>query len=240
MILNKVNIENELYKQRDNNQDILNQFYSIFSKEKAKENNIIQRLKGNKNYTEGDLIVDESENEKLFSIGVIEKICVKYRLRFLHSKYFKADFPYEAIMKIKELEKKYNTEIKDFYVLAPFSVFDLKDINEDPLLFAKIGEDKFYLIHKWGNDLNFGRSILNFPFRSIYHFFVSNLVLAFVFSMSFPLSILNVAPENEGMMRLWFCTHCLIAFFSFFLFMGSLTFKGFSSNTWNSKYYNGN
>ena len=139
-----------------------------------------------------------------------------------------------------QLEKKYNTEIKDFYVLAPFSVFDLKDINKDPLLFAKIGEDKFYLIHKWGNDLNFGRSVLNFPFRSIYHFFVSNLVLAFVFSMSFPLSILNVAPENEGMMRLWFCTHCLIAFFSFFLFMGSLTFKGFSSNTWNSKYYNGN
>jgi hypothetical protein len=240
MILNKVNIENELLKQRDNQQDILNQFYSIFSNEKAKEQEILQRLKGN-NYSQfSDLKIDENELSKIFSIAVIEKICVKYRLRFLHSKHFKADFPFEAVIKIKELEKKYSTEIKDFYVLAPFSVFDLKDINEDPLLFAKVGEGNYYLIHKWGNDLNFARSILNFPFRSIYHFFVSNIILALVFSMSFPLSVLNVKTEDEGMMRLWFCTHCLIAFFSFFLFMGSLTFKGFSSNTWNSKFYNGN
>jgi hypothetical protein len=240
MILNKVNIENELLKQRDNGQDLLNQFYSIFYKEKAKETNIIQRLKGIKNNIENEIVIDETDSHKIFTLDVIEKICVKYRLRFLHSKYFKSEFPIDAIFKIKDLEKKYNTEIKDFYVIAPFSVFDLKDINEDPLLFSKIGDDKFFFIHKWGNDLNFGRSILNFPFRSIYHFFVSNLILAFVFSMSFPLSVLNIKAEDEGMMRLWFCTHCLIAFFSFFLFMGSLTFKGFSSNTWNSKYYNGN
>jgi hypothetical protein len=240
MILNKVNIQNELQKQRDNGQDLLNQFYSIFSKEKAKETNIIHRLKGIKNNIENEIVIDETDLHKIFTLDVIEKICVKYRLRFLHSKYFKSEVPFEAIIKIKELEKKYSTEVKDFYVLAPFSVFDLKDINEDPLLFAKLGDGKFYLVHKWGNDLNFGRSILNFPFRSIYHFFLSNFLLAFIFSMSFPLSVLNVAPENEGMMRLWFCTHCLIAFFSFFLFIGSLTFNGFSSNTWNSKYYNGN
>ncbi|WP_395062778.1 hypothetical protein [Flavobacterium sp.] len=36
--------------------------------------------------------------------------------------------------------------------MAPSKAFNLKKYD-DPLLFAPIGNDYYYLIHKWGNDL---------------------------------------------------------------------------------------
>lgn len=238
MELTTVNIENELQKQKNRKDDFINQVYSIFKSEEEKEEEIKSRLfkSTNKNFI--NIEIDKNDDRNVFTLNDIKEVSIKYRLRFLDSTHFKSEIPYPAISKIKEFEKKYEFKIQEFKILAPFGVFDLQDINQDPLLFAKLDENRFFLLHKWGNDLNVTRKFLNFPFRSIYHFFVSNLILAFVFSMSFPLSVLNVTPEQEPMMRLWFCTHCLIAFFSFSLFLGSLSFKGFSSNTWNSSYFN--
>ena len=111
MILQKVNIETELLREKDNTQDIFNQIYSVFSKEKSKESSILKRLNGTNNNLNDYLKIDESESDKIFSIKIIENICIKFRLRFLHSKYFKSEFPYEAIIKIKELEKAKNSII---------------------------------------------------------------------------------------------------------------------------------
>lgn len=238
MIFKNINLEKELRKERNKPEDLLSQVKNIFEQESTKESAILKRLNGLQEDEFKNINLDQDDLKKVYSIKEIEAICIKYRLRFLDTKLFKPEYPYEAIQKIKHFENKYQTELKNFKIIAPYNLFNLKDINEDPLLFAQLGNNSYYLIHRWGNDLHWSRNILNFPFRSIYHFFISCIVFAFVFSFSFPMSLMDIDANHEFTMRIWFWTHCTIAFFSFFLFLGSLTSRGFSSLTWNSKYFN--
>ena len=48
--------------------------------------------------------------------------------------------------------------------MAPSKLFKLKNAD-DPLLFASLGSDYFYLIDKWGNDLSYFRKISMWPFK---------------------------------------------------------------------------
>ena len=89
-------------------------------------------------------------SNNVYDLNSIKSIAIKYRLRFLPTKYFKNKIPNEAIFKVKALEKANDTSIKQFYILAPSKNFDLEDINKDPLLFAPLSNGKFLLIHKWG------------------------------------------------------------------------------------------
>jgi len=239
MIFNSINISSELENSENIESGLLSQVLSVFETDKQKDDKLLQRLQEKKKAIDNaEIMFDAADLKKVYSIENIEKICIKYRLRFLDSQQFTAEYPYDAIMKIKAFEKKYNTKIDEFKIIAPFDVFKLTDINADPLLFAKINNNQYYLIHTWGNDLAWYRNIINYPFRSIYNFLLSVLVFAFTFQMLIPFSWFGMAVENEFMMRVWFTTHCFIAFFAFFLFLGSLSFKGFSSNVWQSKFYN--
>ena len=74
-------------------------------------------------------------------------------MRFLDLKYFKNDLPQEAFDKIAQLEGEHNTTLAGFKIMAPSKLFRLKD-TDDPLLFVPIGNDYFYLIHQWGDDLH--------------------------------------------------------------------------------------
>ena len=54
-------------------------------------------------------------NEKdVYDIDAIRSIAVKYRLRFLPTKYFKNEIPQEAIFKTKNLEKKTILALRTF------------------------------------------------------------------------------------------------------------------------------
>ena len=56
--------------------------------------------------------IDKVETDKIFHIDQIKKICIDYRLRFLDTKYFKGDFPANAISKIRQLEEDHTDQIK--------------------------------------------------------------------------------------------------------------------------------
>jgi len=68
-----------------------------------------------------------------------ESIIFKFNLwaRYLHPKYFKNEFPQEAINKIKALEKEHNITLSGFKIMAPSKLFKLEN-PDDPLLFAPI------------------------------------------------------------------------------------------------------
>ncbi|MBK6882660.1 MAG: hypothetical protein IPH05_06905 [Flavobacteriales bacterium] len=70
---------------------------------------------------------------------------------------------------IRRLERKAETPLSGFLFMAPSTQFKLCDSEVDPLLFVPLGDDRFYLVHKWGNDLDRARAILNWPFRSAIH-----------------------------------------------------------------------
>jgi len=235
MIFDSINIEKELSKVQSPKKSLLDDVSSIFENAIEKENKILIRLK---NEMRNRIDFDENmlDTNNIYDIETIEKICINYRLRFLDSSNFKSQYPFEAIMKIKELEKKIGTEIQHFKILAPHEVFELKEINADPLLFAQLSDNRFYLIHKWGNDLAWYRAIINFPFRGIGTFMISMFAIAFLFQMCIPYSWVAMDAADEFNFRLWFTIHCFIGLFSFSIFLGSFTFKGFSSSVWKSKY----
>jgi hypothetical protein len=242
MITSGINLKVELDKvehaEESATERILQQITDVFAKDMFEESNVIKNLKS-KVQNQQTIELKSFDKNQVYSIQSIQQLSIKYRLRFLHSSLYKYEFPSEAIFKIKELEKRNDVALKEFFLLAPKEAFELSDINADPLLFAKMSDDKFYLIHHWGNDLNWTRAIKYFPLRGISEFLISVLVFSFLFQMLIPTSVMHIEPGKEVMFRVWLTTHCFIAFFSLFIFLGALGKKGFSNSVWKSKYFNG-
>jgi len=239
MNFKQVNIKDELFEQKQKSHTVLDQVSSILSASVKLDEDVLYRLQHQAIDPVMDVeIIDETDKENLFTINQIKSICLKYNLRFLDSSYFKSEFPYEAISKIKAFENKYEVKIKNFKVVAPAEVFKLEDCNKDPLLFAQLADNRYYLIHQWGNDLAWYRALVSYPIKSIYSYFIFLWLPAAIIAFGLPFSWLNVAPENEISLRLWLTVHCFIALFFFIIFLGSTAHKNFSENSWDSKYYN--
>ena len=114
-----------------------------------------------------DYKLDKINSDRIFHISDIKKICIDYRLRFLDFELFKGKVPDEAYKNLKSFYS-YHKEIKrEIKMMAPSSLFQLENYD-DPLMFASLGNDYFYLIHKWGNDLSFFRKVMMWPFKSLY------------------------------------------------------------------------
>lgn len=236
MIFDKVNIKTELLKLKQES-SILKDINSQLEASAKNDEAILDALKNSENNPYENIHLSEEEKD-IFSFKQIEKICINYRLRFLDTKYFKHEFPYEAITKIKDFEKKYNTNIKSFKIVAPDKAFDLQECNQDPLLFVPIGNDKFYLLHQWGNDLAWYRKFLYFPIRNVYTYFYFILAVAGIFAFTVPFEWFQVKPDNILYMRMWFTIHCFIGLFFIIIFLGSIMQTSFSSMNWKSKFMN--
>jgi hypothetical protein len=240
MLFSPFNIEKALKKERQylqNNidKDLLDEVNSILRQAEKEDQSILNRINGNN--TSVSEFYNQFEKDKIYSISEIKRVCEKYRLRFLDSKYFKGEIPYEAISKIKEIEKKNKIEFTNFKIIAPAGLFKLEDTHQDPLLFASIGNGNYYLIHKWGNDLSWHRKILAYPLRNLYSFFTSIFILSAILSFLVPESWLNM-PMGSLTLRIWLTIHLFIGFSGFMIFLGSTMQKNFSSNVWDSKFFN--
>ncbi|MFM9028449.1 MAG: hypothetical protein ACKOQ6_10695, partial [Bacteroidota bacterium] len=184
-----------------------------------------------------DVFPEDLEN--VFTLRQIRSICIRFRLRFLDSKHFKSEYPYEAISKIKSFENKYQVRIEGFKIVAPDHLFDLQNINKDPLLFAELADGRYYLIHKWGNDLSWHRRLLGWPLQSFRNYFIALMTVCFACAFLIPTSVLHVFnPESEFYLRMWFSLHLFIGFMGMSLWFGLSYDKTFSNLNWDSKYYN--
>lgn len=239
MKLHRVNIAEKILqnrKRRIAEQEILELVKAIYREETQREEEIISTLQDEEDFSlSNPFDPDKLETSRIFHIDDIEKICIEYRLRFLNSGLFKAELPYEALIKIKEVEKDHSISLKGFKIMAPASAFKLKNAD-DPLLFAPIGNQYFYLIHTWGRDLHPFRKLLMWPFRQLENFMAFLLVFSFLLTIMIP----------EGMFSLNHnTTEFIILFFFMFkwttglaIFYGFKYGKNFSSAIWNSTYFN--
>jgi len=157
-------------------------------------------------------------------------------LRFLDSSYFKNEIPFEAIQKIKNLEQEHETELKGFKIMAPSKLFKLENAD-DPLLFAPIGNDYYYLIHKWGNDLSPFRKLAMWPFKCFENFMLTVFLTALLTTSLVPNGFF-MDPENSG-------TEFFLLFIFMFKWIGGVALyygfakgKNFNEAIWKSKYYN--
>ncbi|WP_373517978.1 hypothetical protein [Pricia sp.] len=238
MLLKRTNIEEKLIRLKNDekvSQAILEEVQKILTADSECQKRIEKNISGRQDNTVNAFDFDLLETDRIYHLDQIKKTCIDYRLRFLNSKYFKGEIPPEAISKIKRLEQEHNIEVKGFKIIAPSKLFKLED-KDDPLLFVPIGNDYFYLIHKWGNDLHPLRKWLMWPFKGIVNLTLVTLLVSYLVTTLVPEGLFS---KNSSTAEFW-----IIFFFMFkciasvVIFYGFALGKNFNPAIWNSKYFN--
>lgn len=239
MKLRRINISEKILQNRNKRiaeRDLLQSVHQIFRDETIREEKILEVLQDNNDfYNSNSFIPEKLQPDRIFHLDDIEKICTDYRLRFLNSALFKAELPYEAIMRIKEVEKEHDITLKGFKIMAPASVFKLKNAD-DPLLFAPIGNQYYYLIHSWGRDLHPLRKIMMWPFRQLENFMFFLLALSLLLTNLIPAGMFSQEQTTTEFFILFFFMFKWVTGLA--IFYGFKYGKNFSSAIWNSTYFN--
>lgn len=176
----------------------------------------------------------EQESERIFSLSTIEKICVRYRLRFLEIERFKGAIPEAAWSEISAIESRYKTKLRRLRIIAPGEFFEIDHIDKDPILFAELAPDQYLFIHKWGGEFSVWRKIQSFPFQSIKTGILSIVVLAAL--LSTVLAGITVQFDVSALDFLFSIFHFTIAGSLFMIFI-ALSFSIYpSKNMWKSKF----
>lgn len=205
----------------------------LLAENETKRNAIRKKLVSKTPITENNFVFDLLETENIFHLEQIKAICIDYRLRFLDSHLYKVPFPEEVITKISHLEKQHGSELGGFKLMAPSKVFQLKKYD-DPILFAPIGNDYYYLIHKWGDDLQPLRKWLVLPFKTMSHLLLFFVLISLLISILLPEKFYGIEMNN---------TMKLVSFLFLFkyccaigLYFGVAKGKNFNANIWNSNF----
>ncbi|GAA0733776.1 hypothetical protein GCM10009430_48230 [Aquimarina litoralis] len=238
MIFPKTNIEQKLANVRAKQLDETNwrsQVEAIFTRENQKDSRILDTLENGTPIEKNDFIFDYLDSNNIYHIDQIKKICIDYRLRFLASKYFKGKLPQEALSKIKDLEKTHNLELKGFKIIAPSKLFKLENAD-DPLLFAPMGNDYYYLIHKWGEDLHPFRKLMMWFFKSFENLIVLTFLVSVLLTFMIPQGLFSKENTSSEYVMIFFFMFKSVA--AVVLFYGFALGKNFNTAIWNSKYFN--
>tara|TARA_B100000780_G_scaffold236567_1_gene177407 strand:+ start:528 stop:1214 length:687 start_codon:yes stop_codon:yes gene_type:complete len=221
-IISRTNIESVLKKTS----------ISFFDSENQKKelNDLLGNLKIEKS---NNFIFNLLEQKKIYHISQIKKVCIDYRLRFLDVKYFKNQLPNSAIEDVLKIEKEHKTSINGFKIIAPSALFRLKK-TDDPLLFAPLGNNYFYLIHKWGNDLHPFRKLMMWPLKNIWNLLFFILAISLIITLIIPIAIFTKTAELSSYLTLFFFMFKAIVSIS--LFYGFASGKNFNTAIWNNKF----
>lgn len=237
-MLSKVNIEEKIAKVRSRRileEDILAEVHSIFKQNDSERATIEKSLNTQNNDSVNEFDFDLLETSRIYHIDDIEKLCVDYRLRFLDSKYFKGAYPDEAITAIRELENKHKTTVKNCKIVAPSKLMKLENAD-DPLLMAPMGNDYYYLIHKWGNDLHPLRKLMMWPYKSFENLIFAVFILSILLTAMMPMHLFTLSSGEMEYVMLFLFVFKGVA--GAVLYYGFAKGKNFNKAIWQSKYYN--
>jgi hypothetical protein len=201
-MITRVNLQKEMQsgKIMDLKTDLaIQQFNEIVENCSKEDVQILERLNLNKNIKIANEFSAEKEflshfdQTRIFSLKEIERVCGVYGLRCLATKYYSGTIDPLLPSKIKEFE-----EIRDsamfnikaiggadvdlkYKIMAPKESFKLEKTPKDPLLFAHIYDEHWYLVHKWGHDLSIFRKITMPIKRTPQTFFVLLFIIPLIF-----------------------------------------------------------
>lgn len=237
MKLRRTNIEQQLSRLKDPNREgeILEEVRNILSREFEKDERIREELSSRSAVPSNAFEFDLLETSRIYHIEQIKKICIDYRLRFLDSSYFKSKIPPSALAEIKEMEKAHGIEMKGYKIMAPSRLFKLED-KDDPLLFAPIGNNYYYLVHKWGNDLHPLRRVFAWPFKSVVNLAMVVVLVSYLLTLLVPDGLFTKSGSSTEFWIIFFFMFKSLA--SVVIFYGFALGKNFNPAIWNSKYFN--
>jgi hypothetical protein len=237
MLKNKINLEQELLAERSkfkSQTDLIEEVSRILHENEAARENIKNALIEKSSTEANDFDINLLETDKIFHLVQIRLVCVDYRLRFLDTVYFKDGIPEEAITKIHALEKAHGTTLGGFKIMAPSKAFQLLSYD-DPLLFAPIGNDYYYLVHQWGKDITPTRKWLVMPFKNLLNFILFSVVVSLLITMLTPENNLSKAVPMANIIIFLFAFKSIVAVFMYAFFMMG---KNFNVAIWDRKYFN--
>ena len=173
----------------------------------------------------------------------IKEICLRFRLRFLPSEMYKGTLPYAAVTAITQFENKFaQGDKKQYYIVAPAEFFKLQDRFSDPLLFAKLSDGTYYLLHQWGDDFKPYKQAMVYPMRNEKTLAVTAVAIAGLITLLCAFAgLFSVEEYNIGALYARYIG--LFAFSTSFIFISSIiyglvTYRDLSEDTWNSRFFN--
>ncbi|MEZ4779398.1 MAG: hypothetical protein R2786_08485 [Flavobacteriaceae bacterium] len=239
-MLPKTNIETQLKRSRNRRTSIdslISEVHKILEENSKERAVIMEGLFEKGDHSINNFQFHLLEKQHIFHITDIEKICVDYRLRFLDTHFFKGPIPEEAISKIRAIEKGHRTSLHNLKIMAPAKLLKLENAD-DPLLFAPMGNNYYYLIHKWGNDLHPLRKWLMWPYKTFENLVITLFFLSIILTAITPMQAFTKNPVTQTEYLLMFL-FMFKAVAGIVLFYGFAKGKNFNTAIWNSKYYNG-
>ena len=228
--MKKVNLFEELIKERSKqitSEELKTAIKNIWSK----DDQIKKSLNKKNDDKLNDLKFDKMKTKNIFHKDTIKKICVKYRLRFLDSNLFKGEYPNNITKIIGKIERNHDTTLSNFMIMAPSKLFKIKS-PDDPILFVPIGNNYYYLIHKWGEEFNYIRKLLVLPFKNIDNLIVFSVLVSVFFALFGKLFMPSLTFSEVFILFLFLVKGFIFIFFYIFF----LTRRNFSESIWNSKY----
>ena len=225
-------LENE--RKELSQQDVLLQdAQRILFKSRLSDKNILDNLKFYNSSFEF-LDDDEIEKQKTFTLAQIKNLCKKLHLRFLSSQSYSGEIPYEAILKIKDLNTAYRKDLKHFKIVSTKDFFTSPQSDATAMLFVQTLYGNYYLLHSWGKPLSKWRSVKFFAMRNFESLFVCLFLFTMAESLLMPTRLLTTDTKAGyfSLYRMACIFHLLIfnaAFTVFGLFSSRLNF---SESSW--------
>ena len=250
-MLRKTNLEGRLHQLRDKRvttsnssthsfskeQAILDDVHRIFTDTDRERDQIRSRIPSDGDCGDNTFDIDLLQSGNIFKKEDIKKLCIDYRLRFLDAKRFKGEIPEEAVSKIRRLEKDHEIQLQNLKIMAPAKLMKLENAD-DPLLFAPMGNDYYYLVHKWGKDLSPFRKILMWPYKNFENLLFTIFVVSLFLTAITPMQAFTKGEVgNQEYLMLFLFMFKAVG--GTVLYYGFAKGKNFNSAIWESKYYNG-
>jgi len=240
--MKNVNLKNQLTQIRNRraqttSADVLDGVYEVLHQAYCAERDLMHRMTvhggDQKEFSWASL--DESQ---LYTTDDIKKLCMAYRLRFLDASKFKGEMPIEAVSKTKDLERRVGVEFAQFKIVAPDDRFRLEDCDKDPLLFVRLSDRYYYLIHQWGGDMKWYRKMLVWPMRNFTTLGVTIASISLLLAMLVPTQLIvgnDVSASGYARLALFFWF--LVSITSVVTYIGFAFFKNVTVNQWNSPFF---
>lgn len=236
-MLNPINLEEKLLQIRNRKikreSEVITWVQKVFDEVDKNRISINNTLNTSDNISTNQFDIDKVDSNAIFHISQIKTICTNYRLRFLDTKYFKGEYPSEVISKINQLEQEHNTKLGGFKIVAPSVLFKLKKAD-DPILFAPMGNDYYYLIHKWGSDLHPLRKFKYWAVKNVGNLAFTIALVSFILTTLFHPIVFNNQSSTPYIILLFMFIFKGIV--GFVLYFGISSGKNFSEYSWQSKY----
>ena len=205
----------------------------ILSQSIYKEKSILRNLKTYNNSFQ-QLDEDGLTEHFVFNPSEIKNICIKLRLKFLNSQNYQFDVPYEAILKIKELNKEQNKDLEGFKIMGVSEGFRKRLPHTNFALFAPTVYGNYYLIHTWGEKMHWYKKLLAFPLRNFETLAISLMCFVFIVTMSLPTYLITL----DRTVTYW-CGYRIATYFHLLIFFSGVTAyilvgfnKRFSGQVW--------